>query len=373
MKEKEFKKIIEKYLKGTLSEEERAIFEKFNDKLTSKAKDAGFKDDAQKNNIREAVWSKLADFSNKKTKTASWKLVASAAAIFFGIMFTGYLYLQNTTVSIKTIIPENAIVLELEDGSIKVIQENGVTELTDKKGNILGKQKGSSLVYNNENDVKTLTYNTLKVPYGKTFELKLSDGTTAHLNAGSSIKYPVKFLKGKQREIFITGEAYLDVAKDEAHPFIVSSGNLNVRVLGTQFNFSAYPEDATTEVVLVEGSVSMFTEDNGYNETKNTLLTPGFKGSFNRKNSKLATKQVNVSSYTSWMKGKLIFRNMTFNNILKKLERHYNVSIVNNNTALNTKIFNANFGNQTLQEVLKELNMNYGISYTVSNDKISID
>jgi len=108
-----------------------------------------------------------------------------------------FIFKNNSLLHQNTIhqnsIPHNSITLELEDGSTKIIKENGSVTLTDKEGAILGKQKGNEIVYSNSDGVDKLVYNTLTVPFGKTFELRLSDGTKARLNSGSSLKFPVKF------------------------------------------------------------------------------------------------------------------------------------------------------------------------------------
>ena len=157
------------------------------------------------------------------------------------------------------------------------------------------------------------------------------------------------------------------------NPFVVKANNLKVRVLGTQFNVSAYPEDETTDVVLVEGSVSLYKAIEEYGDN-NTLLEPGFKGSFNKAANSFDTEKVITSIYTSWMKDELVFRNMTFANILKKLERHYDVVIVNNNGTLSQNSFNANFGDEPIENVLEELKLNYGIEYSIDKTKkITID
>jgi len=281
--------------------------------------------------------------------------------------------MQNATSNTSDFNPENAITIQLEDGSVKIIEDNGTAKITDKNGTVLGSQKGNRLVYNKKNKGGTLVYNTITVPYGKTFQLQLSDGTQAHLNAGSSLKYPVKFLKGKERQIFVSGEIYLNVAKDSLRPFIANANNLNIRVLGTRFNISAYPEDMTTDVVLVEGSVSLYSITDEFGTENNTVLKPGYKGSYNREQNGFTTNKVSTGIYTSWMNGKLIFRNMTFENILKKLERHYNVIIKNENRELSKKKFNANFGNEPIRNVLEELKANYDIDYEITdNDTILI-
>ena len=193
------------------------------------------------------------------------------AAIAILLVGLGFMYEQdyfsdlfNNKNSINITSPnEDTIVLEHEDGNFEIISEGKVVEIVNSKGEVIGKQEGNRLIYNDSNtnsntDSEELIYNQLTVPYGKRFELELSDGTIAHLNAGSSLKYPVKFLNEGKREVFLVGEIFLDVAKDAKRPFTIStSENLDIQVLGTQFNVSNYPEDATTEVVLVEGSVGV--------------------------------------------------------------------------------------------------------------------
>ena len=372
MREHEFRELLEKYLDGSISEEENKLLNKFNEEVSSANKDLHFKNDSRKKEIKDSLWEGISVQSDLKTgKTNTWKILAATAAIFIGILSYNFF---DTKPSTPYNIPENAITLELEDGSLKVIEENGTVKVTDKSGVVLGQQNGNQLVYSEDSHVEEIVFNTLNVPFGRKFELKLSDGTIATLNAGSSLKYPVKFLQGQDRNVFISGEAYLNVAKDSAHPFIVNAGELNVRVLGTQFNISTYPEDEITEVVLIEGSVSMSSSLKEIGVQDAILLEPGYKGSFGKINGKMDKNQVNTDIYTSWMHGELIFRDMTFDNIVKKLERHYNVSIVNRNRVLSAKKFNANFGDQPIEKVLEELKFNYGLNYKIMDDgKVVID
>lgn len=374
MQEQEFKKLLDKYLKGSITHKEKELLERFKRELELQNTELPFSSDIHKKQIKEAIWMNVQTGISKERhrKIRRWS-ASAAAAVFIGLIVTGYFYLNNTTSNISNAIPENVVTLQLEDGTIKVIDDIGKVEILDTQGKVVGQQEGASLKYSDTHIKKDLVYNTLTVPYGKTFELQLSDGTTAHLNAGSSIKYPIQFIKGLNREVSITGEAYLDVAKDAKHPFIVNANDLNIRVLGTQFNVSAYPEDEAAEVVLVEGSVSLYTESEGYNTNKNTLLEPGFKGSLHKNKNDIHTYKVITSIYTSWINGKLVFRNMTFKNILKKLERHYDVIIINNNTELMNEVFNANFGDETIEKVLEELKTNYGVRYKYLNNKIIIE
>lgn len=373
MQEKAFRKLLDKYLDRTISEDEKKLLNKFEQKLISESHHLHFKNKIEKNRVKNTLWKNIVLNTVPGARLyPKWRVVTSTAAILVGLLVAGYYYFQNNAVLHNNPIPHNAITLELEDGSTKIIKENGSITLVDKEGSVLGQQKGNELIYSNSDQLDELVFNTLSVPFGKTFELRLSDGTKAHLNAGSSLRYPVKFLKGLDRNVYITGEAFLEVAKDSLHPFVVNTVNMNVKVLGTKFNVSAYPEDETTDVVLVEGAVSLYRSTEKFDNQNSIFLKPGFKGSFNKKSNEISNESVITSLYTSWMDGELVFRNMDFNNILRKLERHYNVSIENRNEELAAKRFNANFGKEPIVNVLQELKVNYGIEFIINDNKIII-
>ena len=266
----------------------------------------------------------------------------------------------------------NEITLQLENGDIQVISADKKSKIADAEGNVVGNQNGNKIVYDTETTIEKLVYNTIKIPYGKRFELQLSDGTIVHLNSGTTLKYPVKFIANGNRQVFLDGEAFFDVTKDKTHPFVVNADNLNVRVLGTHFNVSNYPEDKLTDVVLVEGSVGLYTANEKFNAEKNTILKPGFKGSFSKIDNQIKTKAVVTDVYTAWIKGGLTFRDMTFKDISKKLERHYNVTIVNQNTKLSDEKFNASFGDEPIAKVLSYFNEIHGIHYTLKNNEVLI-
>lgn len=308
------------------------------------------------------------------SKAKRWISLSRIAAVFIGLIVLGYTYLQITNQK-TTVITNNAITLELEDGSIEIVEEGGTMSVLDKYGNVVGNQQGNKLTYNtiDIDTSKELAYNTLVVPNGKRFELVLSDGTIAHLNAGSSLRYPIQFLQGSQREVSVSGEVYFDVTRDSVHPFVVHVDKLNIRVLGTQFNVHSYPEDDVTEVVLVEGAVGLYSEKE-YKSESSILLEPGFKARYSKINQDINIRKVATNVYISWRAGELVFRNMSFKNITKKLERHFNVTIQNNNIELSETIFNASFGDEPLNVVLKSLKDNYQINYVIEeSNKIIID
>lgn len=297
---------------------------------------------------------------------------AAVLAILVGL---GYIFRDTIVDSAKKpIIPGDAIILQLENGNIEVISEGGATKVVDTEGNVLGSQQGSQLIYkNNGTSTEELIYNTLKVPYGKRFDLMLSDGTQVTLNSGTSLKYPVQFLKTKNRQVFLDGEAFFNVAKDSAHAFIVNTNQLNVRVLGTKFNLSSYPEDEFVNTTLLEGSVAVYNKQDTFDSSNASLLEPGYKAEWNKYNRQILVEEADIDMHTDWLNGKIILRHVPFKNIVKKLERHYNVEIVNNNPKLDEELFTASFDVETIDQVFKTFNLTYQMDYRINDRQIIIN
>jgi len=238
------------------------------------------------------------------------------------------------------------------------------------KGKVIGKQNGESINYVNNEIVTELIFNEIEIPKGRTFKLKLSDGTVVHLNAGSMMKYPVNFIPGLQREIYLKGEAYLEVAKDKKHPFIVNTDKMGIKVLGTHFNVNSY-EETKPYTVLVEGSVVVYDQDNkediGYQKT----IIPGQKASLTKNN--IQVNNVNVGDYLSWREGRVIFNNDIFIHIIKKIERKYNVTIKNEYLDLNNVKFKGDFKNETIIDLLDTFKESAGFNYEIIDNEIIIN
>ena len=372
--------LISKYLLGKATEEEvERIFQWIdaspeNKRVFIQCKKAwalGAKSDEDNQLAWRELESKLDN--NPKPGFSGFMMYAAILVFLIGI---GYFFTQQKSNSNLPSIDKNAITLELGNGNIQIITEDGESTIVDKKGKLVGIQKGNVLNYNSvtiDLDSSKPIYNELTIPYGKTFKLVLSDGTTIHLNAGSSIKYPVKFIEGTQREVFLKGEAFFDVIKNANHPFVVNVNDLNVRVLGTKFNVSSYPEDRNINTVLVEGSVALHDKDDTYNASTAFLLEPGYKGEWNPDSKETTMSKVDTNEYTSWIEGRMIFRNAPFKIIRKKLERKYNVSIKNNNKILEERTYNAVFDIESIEQVLRTLNEIYSIEYTIDKNEIIIN
>ncbi|WP_430815639.1 FecR domain-containing protein [Carboxylicivirga sp. RSCT41] len=246
-----------------------------------------------------------------------------AAAITIPLMLgLGILYFSENSQTQMTereeILPGvKKATLFLSDGSSLSLEDNSTSIVFRENELVIGKDSANVLEYI---DVKSnvLIYNTIKVPIGGEYSLKLSDGTNIWLNAGSELRYPVNFV-GDRREVFLKGEGYFDVAHNDAKPFLVNTPLSAVKVFGTAFNVMSYEEDKRQEVTLVEGKVGLAVNN------KLSLLEPGQQAVFNKASSNVAIREVDTEIYTAWTKGELIFDNMPMDEFAKKIARWYDV------------------------------------------------
>jgi ferric-dicitrate binding protein FerR (iron transport regulator) len=179
-----------------------------------------------------------------------------------------------------------------------------------------------NLIRPNPKTASEIRYSEITVPFGQMSQLKLSDGTQIWLNSGTTLRYPDRF-SDSSRTVTIAGEAFFKVSKMKDKPFIVKTLQLNVQVLGTSFNLSAYQEDNTTAITLVEGKVAI--QDTEGKTIRN--LNPGQLAIKNRNSNNLDIKLVETDFYSAWTEGKIFFDDEELDQIAVKLERWFNVEI----------------------------------------------
>ncbi len=280
---------------------------------------------------------------------------------------------QNISSLKGQIIDNESITITLADGTINVISENEDSVLMNKKGDVVGQIKNNKIEYNQKSKSTKITYNEICVPYTKRFKLELSDGSIVHLNAGSSLKYPTNFVEGQNREVLLRGEGYFDIKKNKASPFIVSTGSIDITVLGTKFNVSYYPGDDIINTVLVEGSVALYHEGEKENENKSVTLSPNQMATWNKDKKSMLIKHVDPSLYTSWTKGILVFENTPLFEVVKTFERWYGVQIDITNPDIEDCLIRGKYDKQTLITMLQTLKFVLNIKYEINGDKVIIN
>ena len=206
-----------------------------------------------------------------------------------------------------------------------------------------------------------LVYTEIQCPPGIRTKFHLPDGSRGWLNGGSTLEFPIEF-RGKTREVRLSGEAFFEVESNPKKPFLVSGKHIQVKAYGTSFNVMAYPLDKVNEVTLVEGMVHVLGKK-GEMTQKFGTLDPGQMCSFDLVSSSYQIKTADVEKAISWKNGRLIFRDDTFQEVVKKCNRWYNVDIILKDKELETYKYVGTFQDETLDEVLKLFTMTAPIEY----------
>lgn len=212
---------------------------------------------------------------------------------------------------------------------------------------------------------------TISSRQGMVTQFLLADGTKVWLNSCSQLQFPTHF-SGDKREVILKGEAFFEVTKNEKQPFRVNANDLKVDVLGTSFNVVNFDDDKQSEVVLVNGKVTLASE---YGHTKNPLgmMHPGQRSVYEKDKRLISTEAVDVDKYIAWRDGNLIFRDDAMEDVVKRLSRWFNVEIVVNDPELNNYIYKATFKNENLVQVLNLLKLSAPIDYRVTDRKLLPD
>ena len=213
-----------------------------------------------------------------------------------------------------TLIVANGIQVDLmQDNLQDVVRQYGATVLEDKKNEL----RYDNVEVNEEIEEKPV-YHTISTPVGGEYHFTLADGTMVWLNSSSRLTFPTRFT-GDSREVLVEGEVYFDVKHDENKPFIVRVNDVSVRVLGTEFCISAYPENEGVMTTLVRGAVQVTSGNN------QVVLKPGYQAVVDQYSGAISQRAVELSLYTSWVRGIFEYENMELNDIMVQLARWYDV------------------------------------------------
>jgi ferric-dicitrate binding protein FerR (iron transport regulator) len=241
-----------------------------------------------------------------------------------------------------------------------------------------------------------INYFKIKVPYGSKSTIELPDSSEVVLNSGSSLEYPDHF-GATDRTVFLHGEAYFDVKRNKHKPFYVKTDEVTIKVLGTQFNVKSYPEENIMETILVSGSVEILPNKQIYNTErqvyKRILLRPNEKAVFMHNDisrsvakegihkpleNRILTatiasqKTEKTEKDIAWKNNILILNNEPFKEIIKKLERWYNVQITLEDETLDSVRFSARFSGESIADVLHALSLTQPFKYEINKNIVKI-
>jgi hypothetical protein len=321
---------------------------------------------------------------SSETNTSSiidWKKWLSVAAVFIIVASVAFYYIRSKQVlptpeakiQLKQDIAApstNTAIITLGNGQ-QIILDSAGNGLLAMEGNVqLTKTADGSIVYQGSSE-KYLV-NTLNNPRGsKPVTLVLSDGTKVWLNSESALRYPAAF-GASERQVEITGEAYFEVAK-KAQPFKVAvAGKGVVEVLGTHFNINSYQDETYTKVTLLEGSVKVYLQPNGYGTI---AIKPGQQALYlsdQQKQTAIQIKNdVDVSAVVAWKNGFFNFDNADLKSVLRQLSRWYNVDVIYQGN-IPKRVFGGEMQRDlNLSEVLKILEKN-NVHFKIETNKLIV-
>ena len=212
----------------------------------------------------------------------------------------------------------------------------------------------------------TEIFHMLEIPRGGEYLLSLSDGTVIYLNSESTLRFPVKF-QGKERKVYLTGEAYFKVAKNTERPFVVTAGELDVLVTGTTFGVRAYKDEKDIQTTLESGHVTVRVEG------KSVKLIPNKQALFDKLTMGLEARDVDVDLYLAWADGRLVYDNCPLENILSDLGRWYNINVFYNRDELRSYQFSLNMKkHEEFTQVLELIGKTGEVQFDIKDNTVIV-
>ena len=291
----------------------------------------------------ERGWRQLQQKARSGRSVRKIKWFPYAAAIVLILSVGGVFYFSGDKEQTEILpiaknevqVPGSRAVLILPDGR-KVDLENEVLRSDLAQSDSLLLVSARSLKYRDiDSPDATEIFHTLEIPRGGEYLLTLSDGTMIYLNSESTLSFPVKF-QGKERKVYLTGEAYFKVAKNTEHPFVVTAGELEVLVTGTTFGVRAYKDEKDIQTTLESGQVTVRVEG------KSVKLVPNKQVLFNKLTMGVEVRDVDVDLYLAWADGRLVYDNCPLEKILTDLGRWYNIDVFYSRDELRSYQFSLN-------------------------------
>lgn len=305
---------------------------------------------------------KMKTIVRRLSVAASFLLLAGAAWWFFSIKNT----MRQEETHLATIQAGNIkAILTLADGS-KVILDSTHTGFLGTQGAARVEQQKDRLVYTAADNGQQV-YNSITTPRGGQYQVHLPDGSDVWLNAASSITYPTSFM-GNTREVTVTGEAYFSVAKNKAKPFIVTAGEMNVKVVGTEFDVMAYNDEDAVRTTLIKGIVKAGNISNH----EELMLKPGEQATLTHQSGVLKIEKTNIDEVTGWRFGEFRFHEASMAAIMRQVARWYDVKVEFRDSAAGIILSGQISRKESVEELLGILSETRNVHFEMKGDTLVV-
>lgn len=331
-RKEELDALIDSYLSGKATPKEKALLEKAYDQAVRRSStEKQFEPEIDR--IGKESWAELAEKITPPStiRVISWRkwlgVAASVLALVALTIFYNYRTNQiNTTGSSRSVFVNDidpgrrGATLTLGNGKRVDLISVSTDSLVHEAGVIIRKSDDGLITYEAIGSDVVDAWNTLTTDSGQTFRIKLSDGSLVVLNAASSLRYPTNLGRGGNRSVYLTGEAYFEVAADPSAPFTVDVRNQQITVLGTRFNVNGYKNEPDTRTVLIEGSVEL--QVGGLRH----LLAPGQQAI--NDGAVVHVSEADTEQALDWINGEFALNGLDFRTAMRKIARWYHVDVV---------------------------------------------
>ena len=307
-------------------------------------------------------------------KRGIWKYVAAAAVIALPLLVSLLLQIRQEGIfpeermrEISLLPGKSMATLTLSDGSSKLLSPENF-DLMDGSKRIVNDPGGLNYQVEDTSECMETAYNEITVPRGGEYKVTLDDGTRIWVNSESYIRFPVVF-HGDERRIWVSGEVFLEVTKDSERPFVVNTEKLDIKVLGTQFNVRAYPDEKCIQTTLVEGCVRV---DNSLGKV--AVLAPSEQLLYNAQNGKHEVREVDTELYVSWKDGVYVFVSQRLEDIMLLISKWYDVDVFYQNSTVKDIIFSGRLKRyenaETLLKVFERLG---GVRFSIQGKTVIVE
>ena len=255
-------------------------------------------------------------------------------------------------------------ILTLANGR-QIVLDTAANGALTKQGGVRIIKIGGQLTYNPESTGEDIVYNTISTPRGGQYQLELADGTKVWLNAASSLRFPTAF-NGNIRSVELAGEGYFEVSHNPAKPFHVKVNDLDVQVLGTDFNINAYTDEANIKTTLLQGSVRVSKGKYA------ALIKPGEQSRTNTTSDEIVVKgNIDLEGVVAWKNGKFQFDKADVKTIMRQIARWYDVEVIFEGQIPDKKFNGKMYRNVNASHVLKILEEG-GIHFRIDGKKVIV-
>lgn len=304
-----------------------------------------------------------------RTRRVFMKVAAAVALVVFGLAFFTSKYkaghadrLEEAAKDIKP--GKFGATLTLADGRIIKLDSAANGVIARESGISIVKSADGQVNYIISGEQKRKMANTLSTSRGETYKITLPDGSKIWLNAASSLTYNAALVDSGLRKVRMEGEAYFEIAKDETHPFIVESGNQKIQVMGTHFNVNAYEDELTLRTTLIEGSVQVS------QRASSEILKPG-EQAVNR-NGSIVVQKADPELAVAWKNHKFTFERLSVQEIMKMIERWYDVNIIYEGEIPKVKFLGSVSRFENVSKVLKALESTGNVHFEIKGKTIYV-